>query len=241
MKTLIAFFAVLTAEVTLAQAPAGTRIEFVTTRGRGCQNGEVAVSIAPDGRSFSVLMDNYKAEATASMTLEKRSCILEIGISAPRGWSYSLLSADYRGYVQAEAGTQVSHQVLYSFDGSRPRNENPGFENSQGRYSFKQQVFNGPRVEEYFIRNEIDPRVSLWSPCSPGTAQPLVIETFLIARAYSRGALAEISLDTVDGAIEQQFTWNWRQCSIGGGRTPPSDPRIPPGGGSGGRPPRFRP
>lgn len=223
-----------------AQVPQGVQVQYVRTKGRGCAQNQVSVSIAPDGRSFSVLMDNYLAQTSPRMNLEMKNCALEVGIVAPAGWSYTLESADYRGFVQADAGTQVSHQVLYSFDGSRPPNERPGFEDSTGKYSFKQQIFNGPMLDNYFIRNQIDPRTSLWSPCSNGRGHPLIIETFLIARAMNRGGIAQITLDTVDGAIEQQFAWTWRQCHYTSpAPSPQPNPTPPPG--RGGRPPRYRP
>ncbi len=215
------------------QAPNGTQIQFVKAKGTGCMNGQVSVSISPDGQEFSVLMDNYIAETTTNLNLDYKSCILEVGIAAPVGWSYSLVSADYRGFAHAEAGTQVSHQVLYSFDGSKPINEKPGFADAPGRYSFKQQVFSGPFTDGYFIRNQIDSRTSLWSPCSMGAAQPLIIQTYLMARSLKRSGLAQITLDSVDGVIAQQFKWSWKQCS-GQGRLPAPQPPPPVR-----RPPRF--
>jgi hypothetical protein len=225
-----------------AQTPSGVQIQYVRTQGSGCQNGTARAMLTPDGRAFSVFMDNYIAETTNSLSLDYKTCNMEIGIAIPAGYSFSLLTADYRGFVNAEAGTQVSHQVLYTFDGSRPPNERPGFGNSAGRYSFEQKIFQGPINQDYFIRNVIDPRASLWSPCSTGGQQPLMIQTFLIARAMSRGGQSQISLDSVDGALEQQFSWTWRQCNPSGG-TPARPPAggLPGRGGDGRRPPPYRP
>lgn len=229
MKFSILILVLAVSQISWAQAPAGVQIQYVNAKGKGCQNGQIGVTIAPDGRSFSVLMDNYLAEASVKANLDLKNCAIEVGILAPAGWSYSLLTADYRGFVSAEAGTQVSHQVLYSFDGSRPINENPGFQDSIGRYSFKQQVFNGPIDDTYYIRNQIDSRTALWSPCSIGIARPLVIQTYLMARSMVKGKVAQISLDSVDGAIEQQFQWTWKRC----GAVAPVP--VPPGH----RPPRY--
>jgi hypothetical protein len=240
MKLLAVMLVQLLCLAALAQVPSGVRIQSIKVSGRGCDNQTAQAMIDPDGNSFSVLMDDYKAEATTARTVDLKNCKIELSIAAPAGWSFAIKTADYRGFAQVDAGTQVTHQALYSFDGSsRPPNEHPGFEDSAGRYSFKQQVFNGPFVDNYFIRNQSEPNKTLWSPCNSGGNQPLFIETFLMARTLGRGGSAQITLDTVDGAIQQQFTWQWRQCSMGGGN---GGGRPDPGNGRGnppGRPPRY--
>jgi hypothetical protein len=95
MKQLLLIVSGLFVAVTsFAQLPSGVHVQYVTPKGRGCAGAQVSVSIAPDGKSFSLLMDNYTAETTARLNLDLKSCVLEIGILAPAGYSFSLLSAD---------------------------------------------------------------------------------------------------------------------------------------------------
>ncbi|WP_413289022.1 DUF4360 domain-containing protein [Bdellovibrio sp. HCB337] len=225
-----------------AQVPPGVQIQQIQARGNGCPDGSYAATIAPDGQSFSLLFDQYIAESTPQMTLDRKTCQMRIDFAVPTGWQYAVISADYRGFASVEAGAVATHQALYSFDGSKPPNERPGFQDGSS-YSFKNQNFNGPFQDNYFIRNQIDPRIAPWSPCAART-QSLFVSTFLTARAvnWRLPAASIITLDTVDGQVQsQKYGLVWRKCSGVGpqpqppGNTPP--PTRPPN--NPGRPPRF--
>lgn len=226
-----------------AQVPAGVHIQQIQAMGNGCPAGSYSAMIAPDGQSFSLLLDQYIAESTRQMTLDRKTCQLRVDFAVPPGWQYAIISADYRGFASVEGGALATHQALYSFDGSKPPNERPGFQDGSS-YSFKIQNFNGPFQDNYFVRNQIDPRIAPWSPCG-AQIQSLFVSTFLTARAlnWRSPASAQITLDTIDGQVQsQKFGLSWRQCG-GGGRPqplppgnqpPPTRPPTNPG-----RPPRF--
>ena len=242
MKIVLAFISFMIGGQVFAdsQEPDSIKIVQVRASGTGCNDSTARAVLSPDGKTFSVFMDHYSAAADPAFTLDRKSCTLNVQVQASPGWSFSLSSADYRGFITAEAGSQVSHQVLYAFDGSAPPNERPGFENSKGRYSFLQKVFNGPMNNDYFIHNVIDPSVQLWSSCSGSSPTSLFIQTFLISRIYSPGSQAEITLDTVDGSLAQQFSWSWKRCGNSYQPKPPTvGPAPMPGRGGGRRPPRF--
>lgn len=222
-----------------AQTPQGVQIVDVRTRGSGCIDGASRAVLSPDGKTFSIFMDNYTALADPGFTLDRKACTVDLSVASPAGWSFTIASADYRGFISAEAGTQVSHQVLYAFDGSVPPNERPGFENSVGKYSFIQKVFQGPMNEDYFVHNVIDPRAQLWSSCSGAVPNHLLIQTFLIAKINAPGRSAQITLDSVDGILAQQFSLTWKKCSLQNDPGRGSSPTPSPGRGGGRRPPRF--
>lgn len=218
-----------------AQTPGKVQIASVSAAGSGCRSGQVSPSISPDSQAFSLLFDDYKAESSDAMALDRRNCDVRIGLSIPAGWSYAIVSVDYRGFAAVDAGSIVTHQAIYSFDGSRPINERPGFQDSPGRYSFKQTQIRGPYADNYFIRNEISSQIAPWSACSNGGIQTLYINTYLMAQTQSRQAsTAMIMLDSVDGQMQSQtYRLVWRACR--GVVTPPAkDPRT------GLRPPRVR-
>ena len=227
-----------------AQLPPGIQVRNVQAVGSGCPQNSYSATISPDGSSFSLLLDQYMAESTRQMTLDRKNCQLRVDFAVPAGWQFSVLSADYRGFASVEGGSVATHQAIYSFDGSRPPNERPGFQDGSN-YSFKAQNFYGPFQDNYFIRNEIDPRLAPWSPCLGTNSQSMFVATFLTARSLNprSPSSAMITLDTIDGQIQSQnFRLSWRTCSLGGGRPP----QPPPGGapppsrpGNSGRPPRF--
>lgn len=228
-----------------AQVPPGVQVRSVQAVGSGCPQGSYSAMISPDGSAFSLLLDQYVAESTRQMTLSRKNCQLKVDFAVPAGWQFSVLSADYRGFANVEGGSVATHQAIYSFDGARPPNERPGFQDGSN-YSFKAQDFNGPYQNNYYIHNEIDPRLAPWSPCMGTANQSLYVATFLTARSLNprSPSSAMITLDTIDGQVQSQnFRLSWRTCSFNGRPTQPPGGGIQPppsrGNPNPGRPPRF--
>ncbi|WII73850.1 DUF4360 domain-containing protein [Bdellovibrio sp. 22V] len=246
-RTLLPFIGVLFFNSLQAQAqtPPGVRVQDIQAVGSGCPIGSYNATISPDGQAFSLLLDNFIAESTMHRPIARLNCELRVRFYVPRGWTFAVVSADYRGFAYAEAGTMVTHQALYSFDGSKPRNERPGYENG-GTYNFRAQEFRGPYNDNYFISHKIDPRVAPWAPCSNDPNQTLFITTYLMARNLNLSSLvqSQITLDSIDGQVQsQRYQFLWRQCTPTNGPRPgqpPTDPRNPrPRDPGNGRPPRF--
>lgn len=226
--------------VAQAQTPPGVQVQSLQLVGSGCPAGSHSATISPDGQTFSVLLDNFTAASTMQNTLQRVNCQIKANLSVPSGWTFAVISAEYRGFAYAESGTVATHQALYSFDGSQPRNERPGFENG-GTFSFRAQEFRGPYNDNYYIRHEVDPRVAPWAPCGNQNLQSLYITTYLMAQNLNRSSLvqAQISLDSLDGQLQsQRYQFAWRQCTPSSGiAQPPARPypQVPEPG----RPPRY--
>lgn len=214
-----------------AQTPPGVRIQSLQAVGSGCPAGSYSANISPDGQTFSLLLDNFVASSTMQNPIARYNCELKVNFYVPRGWTFAVLGADYRGFAYAENGTTVMHQALYSFDGSKPRNERPGYQDG-GSYNFRLQEFRGPYNDNYYIHHDIDPRVAPWAPCSNQENQTLFVTTYLMARNLNLSSLvqAQITLDSIDGSVQsQRYQLAWRQCATSTplpGR-PGTDPRNP--------------
>jgi hypothetical protein len=224
-------------------APPGLQVQSIQAVGSGCPVGSYSATISPDGSTFSLLLDNFVAETSMRNPIARLMCELKVSFRVPRGWSMAVMSADYRGFVYAEANTVATHQALYSFDGSKPRNERPGYENGNG-YSFRAQEFRGPMQDNYYVRYQIDPRVAPWANCSNNDVQTLYITTFLTSRnLYANSNVsAQITLDSIDGALQSQnYQMSWRTCTPSGNNPRPPGPVDPgaPRPPNPGRPPRF--
>lgn len=232
----------------LAETPSGISIQGLQANGTGCPQGSYSANISPDGQAFSLLLDNYVAASDMRNPISRLNCELRINFRVPRGWQFTVVTADYRGYAYAEANTTVVHQALYSFDGSKPINERPGYENN-GKYSFRASEFRGPYNNNYTIHQELDPRVAPWAPCGNSDTQTLFLTTYIMARNLNLNSniQAQISLDSVDGAVQsQRYQLAWRRCATTNPAPPPApgpNPGNPNPGpvkpGNPGRPPRF--
>lgn len=231
------------------EAPSQIIVSQVRAQGSGCPAGTVSGNISPDGSAFSLLMDNYQALSNGNNQLDRKMCEVLVDFSLEPGWSYALVSADYRGFVNVANGSVATHQAIYSFDGSRPINEKPGFENGRG-HLFKGQEFRGPITDNYFIHTDLNPGQAPWSKCVHSQLTTLHITTYLTARSISNLAQTEanITLDSIDGSIQtQKYQLIWRKCGHEHGRdeeghelNPRPNPRPPqypgPGNGVGPRP-----
>lgn len=227
----------------MAQTPSGVVIQNIQVVGSGCPAGSYSANISPDGQAFSLLLDQFMAESTMQNPISRLNCELKVNFHVPQGWTFSVVSADYRGFAYVEPGTMAVHQALYSFDGSKPRNERPGYQDG-GSYSFRMQEFRGPYNDNYNIHHEIDPRVAPWAPCRNESTQTLFLTTYLMARNLNLSSLvnAQITLDSIDGQVQsQQYRLAWRRCTSTVNPQPPANPGDPrPGQGvNPGRPPRF--
>lgn len=102
MKT---FSTVLTAAVlalaaqTTSAAPSNNTVYFQdpAIAGSGCPGGTTDYAITPDGQTLSILFDNYIADPG------NKTCNIAIPVHVPNGFQVSLMTADYRGFVEGKA------------------------------------------------------------------------------------------------------------------------------------------
>lgn len=237
----IYFFFFIISQQAFSESPGRVTITQVQARGSGCPAGSVSGNISPDGSAFTLLMDNYQAISNGNLQIDRKMCDVRVDLAVEPGWSYAIISADYRGFVSVSPGSVATHQAIYSFDGSKPINERPGFENGKG-HAFRAQEFRGPIMQNYTIHTDLPVGLAPWSPCVQSPQATLYITTYLMARTLTNLAQSEanITLDSLDGAIQSQsYQLVWRRCvgnpQPGQPNLPPPRPRPDPGP----RPPRF--
>lgn len=150
--------------------------------GTGCNNQNANATLSADGRIISLIFDDYvvnaKGEATPMM---QKNCLIQIPIQAPPGYSVSLFSIDYRGFVGVTQGGKIAISADYSFAGQTSR-----------RYS---KSFVGPKNENYIFRNELRADINTGSSCGGSTI--LRSQSNLTAEVQSN-AEATATIDTID-------------------------------------------
>src|SRR5690349_14114895 len=80
-------------------APEFVLINDVDYGGTGCPGGSVASQISGDRRSLTLLFDEFVSQAAPALPPgeARKSCDLTVLLDFPTGWSFTILTADYRG------------------------------------------------------------------------------------------------------------------------------------------------
>ncbi len=182
-----------------ADAPTYVRVRSISYAGSGCPAGSVAQNISPDRMAFTLLFDQYIAEIGPGIPLanSRRNCQILTDLDFPQGWSYSVLTVDYRGYANLEAGVTGQQQSAYYFQGS----------STTARLAT---TFNGPTARDYQIRDTLGLSAVVWSPC--GAQRALNINTQVRLSSASRFAQGMLTTDSIDGQVKQIYGFQWRRC-----------------------------
>ena len=181
------------------------KVARITAEGTGCTNGSVSSNFSPDLKEFSILFDNFIATsgAQSGATLDRKNCNVHLQIKMHENWQFALATADYRGFVALEDGTQATHKVIYQMNKNR------------GEKSLNQSVFKGPLIDGYTIQHSVNSGELEWTECKNKNLN-LKIKVDLIAQSINPRASnngAQITLDSLDGAVaEQKFGILWRKC-----------------------------
>jgi hypothetical protein len=88
-------------------------IQSISAHGNACPEGSVAITIAPDQRSFTVLFDQAVVESSIHSRIQQKTCSLTIVSHVPAGWLFNIHSNDTRGFSQVEKGSSAFHRTSY--------------------------------------------------------------------------------------------------------------------------------
>ncbi|KAI8817264.1 uncharacterized protein EV422DRAFT_542162 [Fimicolochytrium jonesii] len=173
----------------------------VNYAGSGCPISppSAVVTFAPDKTSFTVLFDQFVARTGpgVSYSEQRKNCQLTISVHVPGGWQYSIASADFRGYANLEDGVTGRQQSIYYFQGDQYT-------------TVTQALIKGPTQDNYSFRDQIVLTSTSWSPC--GEERPLNINTAILVNSRKKGASGELTTDSVDGKVVQEYQFQWKKC-----------------------------
>lgn len=154
MKSLIQKLAVICLLAVSVRAMADDiSVGTPTYGGTGCPAGSASASVTDDGKSVSILFDEYLAQAggDTGRSLDRKTCNLAIPVHVPNGYSVSILKVDYRGFNSLPRGAKSQFRAEYFFAGS----VGPKINNT----------FYGPLNNDYLIQDELIASAIVWSPC----------------------------------------------------------------------------
>ncbi|MDC3953184.1 DUF4360 domain-containing protein [Polyangium jinanense] len=183
----------------LVEPPEGVEIRGLVYNGTGCPQSSVAGTLSEDRKALELIFGAFTAEASPlGLPSEARKfCQLTVDMAFPQGYSYSLVSADYRGFAELGAAVVGTQTSSYYFTG--------GF----GR-TFRTKLV-GPFSENYFRRDDLTLEAVVWSPC--GASRPLNISTqAAVSTLANRSGSGLMTVDSVSLVVRQTYGIAWRKC-----------------------------
>ncbi|KAJ3316477.1 hypothetical protein HDV06_003607 [Boothiomyces sp. JEL0866] len=201
--------AALLAAFALAQGPDPNQvmIESISYAGTGCGAGSVVPVLSSDATSFTLLMSEFVASSGPGTTVtdNRKNCQINLKLMYPQGFSYTITTVDYRGYVQVPNGITAIQKSIYYFTG-------------QTQQVSSQTSFTGPINEDYLSTDNIDVAAYIWSPCGqvlPGninTQVRLELSNPPTPQVTLRNTPGQITVDSIDGKVSQIYHIQWKTC-----------------------------
>ncbi|MFW7377806.1 MAG: DUF4360 domain-containing protein [Oligoflexus sp.] len=175
-------------------------IKNVSFAGSACGPGTVSLNLSDDLQAFTLIFNDFVAEAGPGIdpSLARVNCIIDIELEQKAMWSFALIKADFRGFVDLEEGLTASLRGQYSFP-----------DGSTGAISFAEE-FAGAITENFSSTQTIDERELLWSPCASNQVQ-LTSEAIIDAQ-IAEDSFGVLAVDSLDGELVQSFTLRWKPC-----------------------------
>lgn len=183
----------------LVEPPEGVEIRGLVYNGTGCPQSSVAGTLSEDRKALELIFGAFTAEASplGQPSEARKFCQITVDMAFPQGYSFSLVSADYRGFADLEGavvGTQTSN---YYFTGGLGR-------------SFRTKIV-GPFSENYFRRDNLTLEAVVWSPC--GASRPLNISTqAAVSTLANREGSGLMTVDSLSLVLRQTYSIVWRRC-----------------------------
>lgn len=158
------------------------------------------IEFGEDGLTFTLLFDSYIASTGPGtrITDTRKNCQLNVGMHIPQGWQYSIVTVDYRGYVNLEPRVRATQVSTYYFAGELLQ-------------ASARSALVGPLEQNYVFRDNVGFDAVVWSPC--GEQRNLNINTEIrVDNSQSRSSAGIITTDSIDGKIKQIYYLRWRRC-----------------------------
>lgn len=204
MKNMLVLLAIMTFS-TLSNAQSVT-VRGVRLSGSGCGPASASAITTADGKTLSVIFDNYVVEiGSGSSNPQAKSlqkdCRVMIDVDVPAGYQYALEQTDYRGFVALPASAYGMHRFVQNVP-------------SQPIVSMREAQLKGPINQNYTVSIKQKPGRYVYSACNAKNQTIDLMSTLMVAYLpnTSDRSIAQINLDTVDTNVASSFQLSWRRC-----------------------------
>ncbi|MFW7378633.1 MAG: DUF4360 domain-containing protein [Oligoflexus sp.] len=207
---LISGMGCLAGQAWASEVPEYVSIRGVQTAGSGCPLGTVARNVSPDKKAFTLTFSEYLAEVFpgALPSDSRRNCNITVDLDFPTGWTFSVVSFDYRGYVVLDEGVSATTEASYYFQSG----------DSDVKFS---STVEGDIAEDYHFRDQVALASAVWSPTCEGVQRPLNLKTDIrLSAANNPDGQGFLTIDSLDGEFKQKYALVWKRCDNNGGGNP---------------------
>ncbi|MFJ4776628.1 DUF4360 domain-containing protein [Streptomyces sp. NPDC088762] len=176
-------------------------IGVATVNGSGCRPGSASVAVAPDNSAFTVTYSEYLAQTggAARPTDTRKDCRLSLHMNIPKGYTYAVGQADYRGYAHLAQGATAVQKAGYSFQG-------------MSGASSRSHAFRGSLDDNWQVTDSTDATAVMWAPC--GQKRNFTIDTELSVDPGTSdpATTSYIAMDATDGSVNTLYHLSWKEC-----------------------------
>ena len=157
--------------------------------------------MSSDRTSVTLIFDQFVASVGPDVAVKeaRKNCQLNVDLHVPQGWSFSIGSVDYRGYVSLDRGLVGTQKSLYYFQGDLTQVS-------------ADTVFEGPVSKDYVVRDSIPLNATVWSDCNKTLPLNINASVRIDNRKNSLGR-GQLTTDSIDGKVKTVLSLQWKQCS----------------------------
>ncbi len=195
--------------------PGDFGIRAINIVGSGCPAGTAHASVAPANDAFTVIFDDFVTQVQPGTRNAKSRCVVHVKMNVPNGWSYSLSSVDFRGFVSLEAGVNAKQKAIYKVAGENLSNADTNENNDDNAGNNTSETdWNGPFEDTFAVRDLPRTGAAQWSECGNDTSKRknVRIITKITVRNPPPGNQAAsgfLAMDSIDGEV---FHVQWKRC-----------------------------
>lgn len=171
--------------------------------GSGCPAGSVSVTLAPGGGAISILYSKLYGEAAAGDRNIRVNCNLNIKLKKPKDMAFTFTSADFRGFVDLEAGAYAQQKVRLTAGGGGPRD-----------IHLSEQTWTGPLSQDYImsvVPHDPDPSADCRGK-SPNAHISLKVALVIRSNKAAQSS-GMIVVDSFDAGMAQKYSMRWTKCN----------------------------
>lgn len=174
--------------------------------GTGCNSSTAWATTTSDGRTLSVLFDNFMVDigngsSNPQATSLKKNCRVLIDVDVPAGYQYGLEQTDYRGFAALPTSAYGLHRFTQIIPG-------------QPIVSAREAQLRGPIADDYAVSVRQKPGRIVFSPCNQRLQTIELLAELQVAYLPNTKdrSIAQINLDSVDTGVNSTFLMSWRRC-----------------------------